>query len=154
MDNKLKILFVEDNKQLAENLAEFFSEVRYETDFASDGLTALHLIANNSYDIIVLDIMLPGVNGLEICKKIRNDLNSPVPVILLTALDHIDSKISGFGVGANDYLCKPFDMRELELRIHSLCSKPNYDSRLLTAGDVRFHTGSLVVSLGQSKVAL
>lgn len=154
MDNKLKILFVEDNRELAENLAEFFAEVRYETDFAGDGLTALHLIANNNYDIIVLDIMLPGVNGLEICKKIRSELNSPVPVILLTALDHIDNKISGFGVGANDYLCKPFDMRELELRIHALCNKPNYDVRLLTAGDVRFHTGSLVASLGENKVAL
>src|SRR6478609_1271923 len=121
MANTLKILFVEDNKELSANLSEFFTEDRYETDFASDGLTALHLIANNNYKVMILDVMLPGINGLDICKKIRKDMVSTVPVILLTALDTIENKISGFGVGANDYLCKPFDMRELELRIHSLC---------------------------------
>jgi DNA-binding response OmpR family regulator len=155
MPYKLKILFVEDNRELAANLAEFFTDVRYETDFASDGLTALHLLANNNYDIIVLDVMLPGINGLGICKKIRNELGSSVPIILLTALDAIENKMDGFGAGANDYLCKPFDMRELELRINVLCKHQSHQPGLLTAGDVSFNTGSLIAAIaGNNKIAL
>lgn len=155
MPHKLKILFVEDNRELAANLSEFFTDARYETDFASDGLTALHLLANHNYDIIVLDVMLPGINGLDICKKIRSELGSSVPVILLTALDAIENKMDGFGAGANDYLCKPFDMRELELRIIALCKPPSHEQGLLTAEDVCFHTGSLTASIaGNNKVAL
>lgn len=145
------ILFVEDHKALLANLSEYFTEQRYEADFAHDGLTALHLIANNQYDVIVLDIMLPGVNGLTICERIRKDLGSSVPVILLTSLDAIENKIEGFGAGANDYLCKPFDMRELELRIHALCKPTHESSSLLKAGPINFHPGSLTASLGPDK---
>lgn len=145
-NQKLEILFVEDNKHLLENFSEYFKE-GYDTDFASDGLTALHLIANHQYDVIVLDVMLPGINGFDICKKIRQDLKTSTPVILLTALGTIENKIEGFGVGADDYLCKPFDMRELELRIQSFFKKTHHKPGVLSAGDVSFHAGSLTVSL-------
>lgn len=148
---KPHILFVEDHKALLDNLSEYFTEQRCEADFAHDGLTALHLIANHHYDVIVLDIMLPGVSGLAICERIRKDLGSSVPVILLTSLDSIENKIEGFGVGANDYLCKPFDMRELELRIRALCKPAHESSALLKAGAVSFHPGSLMATVGQDK---
>lgn len=151
---KLKLLFVEDHQALLKNLAEFFTADKYETDFASDGLNALHLLSTNTYDAVILDVMLPGVNGLTICARIRNDLHSSVPVILLTALDAIENKIDGFGVGANDYLCKPFDMRELELRIHSLCKQKNVFSGDISAGDLIFNPRSLVASYHDKKMNL
>lgn len=145
---RLRVLFVEDHQALMDNLAEYFSEDRYEADFARDGLTALHLLASHRYDVIVLDVMLPGINGMSICERIRKDLQSSTPVILLTALDSIDDKIKGYGVGADDYLTKPFDMRELELRIRAASKHKNQDSDQLTAGNVRFNPGTLTVTLG------
>lgn len=151
---RLRILFVEDHQALMDNLAEYFGEDRYDADFARDGLTALHLLASHSYDVIVLDVMLPGVNGMTICERIRKDLQSTTPVILLTALDSIDDKIKGFGVGADDYLTKPFDMRELELRIRAATKRKHQSSDLLRAGDVRFDPGTLVVSIGDQHNAV
>lgn len=148
---RIRILFVEDHQALMDNLAEYFGEDRYEADFARDGLTALHLLANNSYDVIVLDVMLPGINGMTICERIRKDLQSPTPVILLTALDSIDDKIKGFGVGADDYLTKPFDMRELELRIQVAARRKQHGHDQLAAGNVRFDPGTLTVTLGSEK---
>lgn len=148
---KLNILFVEDHKALLENLAEYFNEDRYQLDFASDGLTALHLIANNQYDVIVLDVMLPGVDGVNICKRVRNDMESATPILLLTALDTIENKETGFGAGADDYLTKPFDMRELELRIEALAKRRSAISNVLTAADIRFNPGTLSVSRGDGK---
>lgn len=142
---KLRILFVEDHKALMDNLAEYFSGNGWEADFARDGLTALHLLANHTYDVVVLDVMLPGVNGIGICERIRQDLKSDVPIILLTALDSIDDKITGFGAGANDYLTKPFDMRELELRIRAACRRQLQPQGTLRAGPLVFHPGTLTI---------
>lgn len=142
---KIRVLFVEDHKALMDNLAEYFSADAWETDFARDGLTALHLLANHAYDVIVLDVMLPGVNGITICQRIRKDLNSQVPVILLTALDSIDDKIKGFGVGATDYLTKPFDMRELEMRIRAACRHRQPSQDALRAGNLAYYPGTLKV---------
>ena len=121
--NIIRILFVEDHKPLLENLAEFFSASRYQCDFASNGLTALHLLGENRYDVVVLDILLPGIDGIRLLERIRKDLDSAVPVILLTALDSLTNKEEGFGAGADDYLCKPFALRELELRIRALVKR-------------------------------
>ncbi|MBC7203212.1 MAG: response regulator transcription factor [Pusillimonas sp.] len=123
-ETQLKILIVEDHKALAENLFEFFGQnPRYLLDFAPDGLTALHLIATHRYNIIVLDVMLPGVSGFEICKRIRLDLKQSTPVIIMTAKDMLEDKETGFGVGADDYLVKPFNLRELQLRIEALARR-------------------------------
>lgn len=151
----LRVLFVEDHQALMENLAEYFGEGKYATDFARDGLTALHLVANHPYDVIVLDIMLPGVNGLTICERIRKDLQSTTPIILLTALDSIEDKIKGYGVGADDYLAKPFDMRELELRIHAVAKRRLNPASGLQAGNLHFDPGTLTVTLaGQGRLIL
>lgn len=150
-DGKLRILFVEDHQALAENLSEYFADDGYQADFAADGLTALHLLGTNQYDVVVLDIMLPGVSGVEICARLRKDLGSAVPVLMLTALDSIDDKIEGFGSGADDYLAKPFDMRELELRIQALGRRRLTGGDHLSAGDIEYDPGTLAVTAGHGE---
>jgi len=120
MDGSIRILIVEDHIGLTENLMEFFSDRRYVLDFAADGLTALHLVATNPYDVIVLDLMLPGVSGLEVCRRLRADMHCATPVIMVTAKDQLHDKEEGFAVGADDYLVKPFPLRELQLRVDAL----------------------------------
>jgi len=116
----IRMLIVEDHAGLTANLLEFFDEKRYVLDFASDGLTALHLTAVNTYDVIILDVMLPGVSGFDLCRRIRKDLHCATPVIMMTSKDQLSDKEQGFEVGADDYLVKPFDLRELQLRVHAL----------------------------------
>lgn len=145
---QLTVLFVEDHKALADNLAEFFDREPYVTDFAKDGLTALHLLATQHYDVVVLDLMLPGINGLKICEQVRKQLQSNVPIIMLTALDAIEDKLSGFSAGADDYLAKPFDMRELEMRILALSRRQFKETNLLVADDLRYDPGTLILEAG------
>ena len=116
----VRMLIVEDHAGLATNLLEFFSDRRYVLDFASDGLTALHLLATNEYDVIILDVMLPGLSGFEVCRRIRTDLHCATPVIIMTSKDQLQDKEQGFTVGADDYLIKPFNLRELQLRVDAL----------------------------------
>ncbi|MGG4775346.1 response regulator transcription factor [Alcaligenaceae bacterium 429] len=125
---KIRLLIVEDNVSLAENLFEYFNEPPFSPDFASDGLTALHLLATNQYDVIVLDVMLPGINGFEISHRIRHDLRRSTPIILITAKDHIDDKTQGFNAGVDDYLVKPFDLKELSLRVQALARRNSVSS--------------------------
>ncbi len=123
-ETPLQLLIVEDHKALAENMFEYFGQhPRYLLDYAPDGLTALHLIATHRYDVIILDVMLPGVSGFEICKRIRLDLKQRTPVIIMTAKDMLKDKETGFGVGADDYLVKPFNLRELQLRVEALARR-------------------------------
>lgn len=152
-NEKARVLIVEDNIALAENLSEFLGNAPYILDFAADGLTGLHLIATNVYDVIVLDVMLPGIDGFELCRRVREDLKSVVPIILLTAKDSIDDKSCGFARGADDYLTKPFDMRELNMRINALSRRGvRAVNGVITAEDVQYQPGTLCVSVrgGQS----
>ncbi|WP_166263912.1 response regulator transcription factor [Marinobacter caseinilyticus] len=147
---KIRLLIVEDQIDLAENLFEFLEQPRYELDFAADGLTALHLLATHPYDVIVLDLMLPGVSGFEICERIRNDLKSQVPIILMTARDTLADKEKGFTCGADDYLVKPFDLRELQLRVEALHRRYSPSTVGLRAGSIHFDPDALSVDLGGS----
>lgn len=147
MTEKTRVLIVEDHVALAENLFEFLGEERYVLDFASDGLTALHLAATNTYDVIVLDVMLPGLSGFDICQRLRQDLHSHTPIIFMTARDSIDDKVMGFTRGGDDYLVKPFDLRELVLRIDALRRRPGGSQALLHAGRLGFDAGTLKAQL-------
>lgn len=150
---KIRLLIVEDQIDLAENLFEFLEQSRYELDFAADGLTALHLLAKNHYDVIVLDLMLPGVSGYEICERIRKDLKSLVPIILMTARGTLADKEKGFNCGADDYLVKPFDLRELQLRVEALHRRYSPTTPGLRAGVIHFDPDSLCVDLGGADCA-
>lgn len=155
-DNRtaIRLLIVEDQVDLAENLFEFLGEERYSLDFAADGLTALHLLATEDYDVVVLDLMLPGVSGFDICRRIRRDLQSTIPVILMTSLSALSDKEQGFDCGADDYLVKPFELRELQLRIEALHRRHSPQKPILQAGEIRFDPGTLEVRLKGQKTVL
>src|SRR5471032_913141 len=104
----MRILLVEDNRDILANLADYLGLKGYTVDCAQDGLSGLHLAATEHYDLIVLDIMLPGIDGYTLCKRLREDARRDTPVIMLTARDQLDDRLQGFRSGADDYLLKPF----------------------------------------------
>ncbi|CAI3809273.1 Sensor histidine kinase RcsC [Pseudomonas sp. MM221] len=104
----MRILLVEDNRDILANLADYLGMKGYTVDCAQDGLSGLHLAATEHYDLIVLDIMLPGIDGYTLCKRLREDARRDTPVIMLTARDQLDDRLQGFRSGADDYLLKPF----------------------------------------------
>jgi len=115
----VKILVVEDNEDLANSIKRGLEKEGYSVELAFDGDTGLDMALTESYDCIVLDVLLPGVDGFEFVRTLR-DSNIHTPVLMLTALDSVDDKITGLRNGADDYLTKPFDFRELLARVQSL----------------------------------
>lgn len=115
----MKILLVEDEERLASFIRKGMSAEGYEVEVAYDGRTGLSLFRRDIYDIILLDVNLPQMNGFELCRIIRSE-NESVPVLMLTALDSMADKSDGFNAGADDYLAKPFEFQELLLRLRAL----------------------------------
>jgi DNA-binding response OmpR family regulator len=111
---------VDDHRDIAGAIIDFLEHRDFAVDYAADGITGLHLAVTNTYDVIVLDLMLPGLDGLAVCRKLREEARVDTPVLMLTARDTLDDKIIGLGAGADDYLVKPFEVRELEARIGTL----------------------------------
>lgn len=121
MNNQsLYILVVEDQQSIAQNIANFMESKGHVLDFATQGAQGLELALTNHYDLVILDLNLPIMDGLEVCKQLREKANHHVPIIMLTARDSIEDKVSGFTVGADDYLTKPFSLDELEVRCFAL----------------------------------
>lgn len=141
------LLIVEDDRDLASNLIDFLGIQGYVTDYAADGHAALKLLGINDYDLVVLDLMLPGVDGMSICSHIRHQMCSRVPIVMLTAKDGIDTKISAFDIGADDYVVKPASLREIEARIRALIRRAGsaIDNDILSIGDLRMDTGTLKI---------
>lgn len=115
----MKILLIEDNRDLALNLFDYFESKGHTMDLAGDGISGLHFAATNPYDVLILDLMLPGIDGLTLCRKLR-EAGKQTPVLMLTARDSLEDKIAGLEAGADDYVVKPFALREVELRLHAL----------------------------------
>ncbi|VFQ43595.1 response regulator transcription factor [Desulfoluna butyratoxydans] len=144
--NALRILIIEDNRDIAENIGDYFDARGHLTDFAMDGITGLHLALTEAYDVIILDLMLPGMDGLTLCAKLRQEGGKATPVLMLTARDTLDDKLAGFDTGADDYLVKPFALEELAARVMALSrrsSKPA--AALLRVGDLTLNTATLKV---------
>jgi len=143
----LSLLVVEDNPDLAANIADYLEAKGHLVDVALDGVTGLHLAVSQPHDVVVLDLMLPGLDGLSVCRRLRRDAQSPVPVLMLTARATLDDKIAGFGEGADDYLTKPFELRELELRIAALARRARSGDTLrrLRVADLDFDLDTLAV---------
>jgi DNA-binding response OmpR family regulator len=116
----MSILVIEDNHDLLANILDYLELKGYLTDCAEDGLSGLHLAATRSYDLIVLDVMLPGIDGYRVCQRLREDGRRVTPIIMLTARDTLDDRLQGFAVGADDYLVKPFALSELVARIEAV----------------------------------
>jgi DNA-binding response OmpR family regulator len=118
----INILIVEDEQKIADSLKQGLSENGYYTQVAYDGLTGLKLFRHGIFGLVILDINLPGINGFELCKTIRT-MDPKVPVMMLTAMSAVEDKIEGFDVGADDYIIKPFDFRELLVRVRALLKR-------------------------------
>jgi len=116
----MRILLVEDNRDILANMADYLGLKGYTVDCAQDGLSGLHLAATAHYDLIVLDVMLPGLDGFTLCRRLREDARRDTPVIMLTARDQLDDRLQGFRSGADDYLLKPFALSELAARIEAV----------------------------------
>ena len=115
----MKILVVEDEKDLADAIARGLARQAYSVDLAYDGLKALELVEINSYDLLILDLNLPGLDGLEVCKRIRTN-DSRTGILMLTARAGQDDRVMGLDLGADDYLVKPFHFPELIARVRSI----------------------------------
>jgi len=122
---ELTILIVEDEQKIANTLKKGLTENGYQVDVAFDGLIGERMFLANQYDLIILDINLPGINGYELCRIIRNK-NQQVPVIMLTALSTMNDKLEGFDAGSDDYLIKPFEFKELLVRIRALLKRTQH----------------------------
>jgi len=143
----MKILIVEDEPKVASFLKKGLEENNYEAEVAYDGLMAERLVRSNQYDLFILDIIIPGINGLELCKRLKL-INSNIPVLMLTALGTTDDKIIGFEAGASDYLVKPFEFRELLARVKVLLKRPDQTQKItntLIVGDIELDLERKVV---------
>lgn len=146
--NGMKLLVVEDNQSLVANLFDYFEARGHVLDAAPDGLTGLHLAVVNDYDAIVLDWMLPRMEGRDLLARLRRDAGKTTPVIMLTARDELIDKITGFRSGADDYLTKPFAMQELEVRLEALLARSTGAGRprVLAIGDLQYDPATLEIS--------
>ncbi len=143
----MRILLVEDNRDILANLADYLGMKGYSVDCAQDGLSGLHLAATEHYDLIVLDIMMPGMDGYTLCKRLREDARRDTPVIMLTARDQLDDRLQGFRSGADDYLLKPFALSELAARIEAVLRRSQGGGRReLQVADLRYDLDTLQVN--------
>lgn len=151
----MRILIVEDNLDIQANIADYLENERYTLDFAYNGDQGLELALANTYDVIVLDLMLPGRDGLDVCAAYRRAAGLQAPIIMLTARDTIDDKEAGFSAGADDYLVKPFSLRELKVRIEALARRPK--ARLhqgLSYAGLTLDPSSFKVTLNEQEAVL
>ncbi len=145
------ILLIEDHRDIAEMVFEYLEGQGFSVDYADNGTAGLEFSRENRYDAIVLDVMLPGLDGLEVCRELRAGGGVETPVLLLTARDTLADKLAGFDSGADDYLVKPFDLEELAARLRSLMRRRQRPAAaLLQVGDLSVDQRTLkVVRAGQ-----
>lgn len=143
----IQILVVEDEVNIANSLKQGLSENNFQTQVAYDGEAGLRMFRSGQYNLVILDINLPGINGYELCRAIRQ-IDPKVAVIMLTAMNTVEDKIGGFDAGADDYISKPFDFRELLVRIRALFNRM---SAIVPAG-VQLTAGDLVMNVDTKEV--
>jgi len=156
MEAPLRILIVEDNADLAANLVDYLEGRHHLADAASDGIAGLHLALTNDYDVIVLDLMLPGLDGIALCRRLREEAGRLTPILMLTARDTIEDKIAGLEAGADDYVVKPFVLREVAARLMALARRAQAVSprQRLQVGDLVFDTSTFEVMRAGRALAL
>lgn len=153
----MKILVVEDNRALVANIFEYFEARGHIMDAAPDGITGLHLASHDEFDAIILDLTLPGMDGLELCRRLRGEARSDAPIIMLTARDALPDKLTGFEAGADDYLTKPFALAELEARLTALVKRRRRavaPTASLKVGDLEYDPTTLKVTRGGQAIVL
>lgn len=138
------LLFIEDNEDILANLFSWFEARNFSCDCARNGNAGLELAVGDAFDCVILDIMLPGLNGLELCRKLRA-LGKNMPIIMLTAKDSLDDRIAGLDCGADDYIVKPFSLRELEARIMAVLRRTRPHNQAIVCGDVEVDSARHIV---------
>ncbi|HBK44923.1 MAG TPA: DNA-binding response regulator [Xanthomonadaceae bacterium] len=144
----MRLLVIEDNRNMVANLFNYFEARGHTLDAAPDGVTGLHLATTQAYDAVVLDWMMPRMDGPEVLRRLREEHRSEVPVIMLTARDELPDKIAGFRAGADDYLTKPFALQELEVRLEALLvrARGRGRSKVLAVADLKLDLSTLEAS--------
>ena len=152
----MRVLVIEDNHDLAANIREYLEQRGHLVDGAEDGLTGLQLAVHNRYDAIVLDVILPGMNGVTVCRRLREEAGKETPVLMLTARDSIEDRVTGLDAGADDYVIKPFSLREVEARLHALVRRISGkgQGQRLEVADLNFDTGTLIIRRGARDIKL
>lgn len=140
----MRILVIEDDPDILSNIANHLGKRGYIVDCALDGVQGYTLACDGDFDLVILDLGLPRLDGYALCRKLRTEARSDVPVIMVTARDTLDERLQGFDVGADDYLVKPFALAELAARVKALLHRThgNPATRVLTVGDLVFDVGA------------
>jgi DNA-binding response OmpR family regulator len=152
----MRLLLIEDHRDIAANITEYFEARGIDVDLALEGTSGLEKALADSYDAIVLDLLLPGIDGLSLCRQLRAAGRTRIPVLMLTAKDLLEDKIEGFEAGADDYLVKPFSLVELDARLKALMRRANVPAtpRVLSVADLRFDLDTLEAERGGEAVKL
>jgi len=152
----LNVLLIEDEEKVSRFIRKGLEEQTFSVDVAYDGATGLRMAENGGHDVIILDIVLPGQNGFEVCKTIRQE-NPDVPILMLTALDSVNDKVNGFHNGADDYLTKPFHFQELVVRLEALRRRNNLSEttkQVIEVADLRIDLEAKEVRRGGDLIRL
>lgn len=152
----MRILIIEDDATIAANLYDFLEARGHSVDAAADGVTGLHLAITQTCDAIVLDLGLPGMDGLTLTRKLREEAHIATPILMLTARDLLDDKLEGFARGADDYLVKPFSLKEVEARLQALHKRSSgrVTTRMLQAGTLTLDPRTMAVNFAGNDVKL
>ena len=150
----MRVLLVEDETRIAHFVAKGLREQAYAVDIAATGKEALYQVAINTYDIVVLDVMIPEPDGFTVCKELRQD-GHRMPVLMLTARDAVEDRIQGLDRGADDYLTKPFEFRELLARLRALLRRPSaLQPSILAVADLVVDTAGQTISRGGKTISM
>jgi DNA-binding response OmpR family regulator len=152
----MKILVIEDDADIASNIGQYFEDKGHELDFAYSGIQGLALALGQRFDLIILDLMLPGKDGITLCREFREQSSHNTPILMLTARDTVEDKIEGFTAGSDDYLVKPFSLRELEARVLAITSRgeAKLRSSTLCIEDLELNRDSMQVTRERVNISL
>jgi DNA-binding response OmpR family regulator len=152
----MRILIIEDDPDIAADLYDYLEGRGHVVDAARDGVTGLHLAVSDPFDAIILDLGLPGLNGLACCRKLREEAQCDTPVLILTARDVLEDKLEGFASGADDYLVKPFALREVEARLTALAKRHQgrVVQKKLNVGQISLDPATCAVTVAGKPVKL
>ena len=149
----LTALLIEDDYDLANTVIDFLSLENIECDHASNGVAGLTLLQQNRYDIVLLDLNLPRLDGLQVCEALRKT-GADIPVLMLTARDQLKDKVAGFNAGTDDYLVKPFELEELVVRVRALSRRRSGQVQLLQCSDLIMNLAEKTVTRNQQPLKL
>ncbi|MCC6921925.1 MAG: response regulator transcription factor [Nitrosomonas sp.] len=143
----MNVLVIEDTEDIAASIHDYLEVLGYEIDVAGDGVTGLHFTVTRNYDVVILDLNLPGIDGVDLCRRIRRDAQRAVPILMLTSRSSLEHKLEGFRSGADDYMTKPFCLKELAARVKVL------SERVHRLPDTQLMVGDLMLDMNTHRVS-